>query len=747
MNLKDFLAVRDGENAEFYWALVIEKGWVQAGIWQIIEEKAEVISVSPPAAWETDDELIGAADTALSAAIQNFPEDVTEPSKTVFGVPSSWVSEGQIKKENLEEIRRVCAKLSLEPTGFVVLPEAIAHYYKSQEGSPLNGIVLGVGAEELELSVFKLGNLVGTSVVARSVSVADDVVEGLARFSSVENLPTRILLYDGKEGELEDIRQSLIDTSWEESEKVKFLHTPKVEIIDPDKKVLAVSLAGASEIGQVSSVTEAGSPEQEEETQEERPEETQNITEPDEEVSAQDLGFAIGEDVAQTQKPPEESLPPTPIASPIPISAEVGQETFVKKPIYQKLKLGGIFTRVKLALSSLTSKFKKSTPQGYAPTQPGKKTLGILGVILLSILVFGIVYWWFFPKATVTVFVSPQKLEEEVELSVDTTTTSSDFSQNVLAGKEVETEVSSDKTKDTTGTKRVGETAKGSVKIQNGTASVINVAAGTILLSTSDLRFTADKTASISAALSPANPGTATIEVTAVDIGDEYNLAKDETFKVGNFPKAIVDGVSLANFSGGSSREISAVSEEDQANLEADLSEELTQNAEETLSDEAGADDYFIPGATSAEITSRSFNHKVGDEAGNLKLSLGLLVTGSTVNKNDLFEYSKEILNDKIPSGYVLREEQLKTNVELVDSEDGVYRLKGVISANLLPEIDSDAIGKKIAGRKVNVAEDYLATIPGYSGAEIKFKSKLFASFGTLPRIPKNITIEVSSER
>ncbi|KKU47199.1 MAG: hypothetical protein UX67_C0046G0007, partial [Candidatus Woesebacteria bacterium GW2011_GWF2_46_8] len=36
MNLKDFLSSGGSKNGEFYWALVIEPGWIQAGIWQII---------------------------------------------------------------------------------------------------------------------------------------------------------------------------------------------------------------------------------------------------------------------------------------------------------------------------------------------------------------------------------------------------------------------------------------------------------------------------------------------------------------------------------------------------------------------------------------------------------------------------------------------------------------------------------------------------------------------------------------
>ena len=49
---------------ELYWSLVLEPGWVQAGIWYIGTDKAEVISIGPAASWETEEELLGAADAA-----------------------------------------------------------------------------------------------------------------------------------------------------------------------------------------------------------------------------------------------------------------------------------------------------------------------------------------------------------------------------------------------------------------------------------------------------------------------------------------------------------------------------------------------------------------------------------------------------------------------------------------------------------------------------------------------------------
>ena len=191
MALKDLLTTsKKSDASEYYWSVVIEPGWVQAGIWTIVEKEASVAALSPVAAWETEDDLIGAADTALSSAVQNLPEEAGEPSKTVFGVSSSWVSEGKIKDEYLEKIKTICTKLSLIPSGFVILPEAIAHYMKVQEGTPLNAVVVGLGRENIELVVFKLGNLLGTTEVARSVSIADDVSEGLVRFGKEDSFPS-----------------------------------------------------------------------------------------------------------------------------------------------------------------------------------------------------------------------------------------------------------------------------------------------------------------------------------------------------------------------------------------------------------------------------------------------------------------------------------------------------------------------------------------------------------------------------
>ena len=731
MDFKSLLSGAKSPSGEYYWALVIEPGWVQAGIWEIEAEKAKVASISPAAAWETDEEIVGAADTALSAAIQTLPEDIGEPSKTVFGVPSSWVGEGTIKAEYLQKIKGICAELSLEPTGFVVLPEAIAHLVKSEEGAPLNAVVIGMGGENIEISVFKLGNLVGNSVVARSVSIADDVAEGLTRFAGSEPLPSRLLLYDGKEGELEEVRQSLLKVSWEEHEKVKFLHTPKIEIVAPDRKVLATALAGASEIANVSSVEEIKKDYPQEDKIDKH--EVENITPPQEELATEDLGFVVGEDVAKQVQPPPtverpSALPPTQMAATAstPVLKGVGETV-------NKLK-------GKVA-SFFTSKERVGGPH------PAQRVLLLGGGVLAFILVLGFILWWSLTKATVTIYVSSKGIDENTQVTLDTGETSVDLEEAILPADVVTTNVSGDKTKSTTGTKTVGERAKGTVTIRNGNESIINLPAGTVLSGASDLKFNTNSSASISAALSPSQPGTANVDVTAADIGSEYNLGKDETFKVANYPKAEVDALVVSDFSGGSSREISAVSEEDQQALQDDLTNELLEKAKEELSSQIGEDKIFIEESILSSETSVTFSNKVGDEASTLKLSMEIEVTGVVVDKKTFYDFAREVLKEAVPSGFVLRDEQLDARFDLTDEDEGVYEMEAIVTANLLPELKTEDIQKNIAGRNTTVADRYLNSIPGFSRATIDINPPIFKLFKILPKIARNIQIEILGER
>lgn len=739
MNLKDFLANRD-KPPELYWSLVLESGWVQAGVWYIGAKSAEIISTSPPTPWEVESELIGATDAALSSAIQKLPEEYKEPSKTVFGVPSAWVKEGEIVPEKLSVIKTLCTELSLSPVGFVVLPEAIAHLCKSEEGTPVNAIIIGLGKNDLEISVFKLGSLAGSTTVSRSVSLIDDVTEGLSRFEGASPLPSRFILFNGKGAELDEAKETLTAEPWEDS-KIKFLHTPKVEILVSERKVFATSLAGANEIADVSQINSKV-----EELDVQSPpvvEAHNNVATPTEEINPSELGFSVGEDVSLKQ-----TIQPSPQPEEVEIKAPLPhQEMQHPKPLIKiptvGIDMGNYMQKTKQIFTGFSNKF-------HLPHQdhnmPRKKTPTFVGIFLLLLFIIGMACWWFLPKADITIYVTPKNFQENLTVALSKSG-ASDPEQGILPAQILEETITGEKTVGVTGSKTVGDRAKGEVQIQNGTAFPINLSVGSILTSSGNLKFTMDKAASISAALSPTSPGVAVVPVTADAIGAEFNLAKGEVFKVGNYPKAEVDGTSTGDFGGGSSRLISAVSAEDLNTIESQLMEELKGSALDKLEDKATENQYFVNNLVSLDIASQDFNHKLGDEADNLKLELALDAKGVAVDKTKLLEYTKAILGPKVPQGFVLRDSQITFEFTFEKEEDDKLVYKLATKANFLPQTDLESIKKQIAGKTPNAAETYLALVPGFTRAGVTLKPKLPGPLGLIPWVKKNITVEIVAER
>lgn len=758
---------------DYFWSLTIEPGWTQAAIWTIADQTTTVLAMGPATRWETDAELIGAVDASLSSCVASLPDESIEPSKTVFGVPPSWVSEGQIKREHLDKMREICSKLSLEPTGFVVLSEAIAHFVKSEEGTPLNGVVIGVGETFLDISVFRLGNLMGIVNVGRSVSVIDDVVEGLARFGHQgDALPSRFLLYNGKSAELEEARQALVQADWtgELKDKLTFLHTPSVEIVDPQEKVVAVSLAGASEMGEVKKVLferrgeEKSEPDTEEQESEEftRAQDAQGLVQ---HMTPQDVGFALDHDVAEDvhaesdEREPDESDDNIRGTSDMaPLHRTIPKRGFSFAPILSKMKYN-LKKATGFISSSPVASVHRHHPTPHLPTQaihhagrrnPFEKVPFTLGVGVFAILaIVGFALWWFIPKAQVTIYVSPRQLEETQQITVDPGVSSIDISNRVIPGTLKEITVTGDKTASTTGSKVVGEKAKGKVQIRNGTAVSIKVNSGTTLFGPNDLKFVTDSSASVSAALSPSTPGTETVDVTAEKIGSDYNLAKGETFKVGNYPKSEVDGVVDGDLSGGSSREITAVSADDLKNLESELTDELIDQGRSQIAGELGVDEIFVAESIKSEVVSKTYSNKVGDEAANIRLSLELKLTGLVISRVDANELAKLVLSGEVPSGFTLRDDQITSQFSAKGESSGnVWQFDTTFGANLLPEVKPDEVARKISGKYPIVAQEYLSTIPGFVRAQIRLSPGFLpAKLAVLPRVVGNIDIEIAAEQ
>lgn len=748
MSIKDILPKKDKKKkVEYYWALVIEPNWVQAGVWKIDAGAAHILASSTPNAWSSDSDLVSASDAALSSAVKKLDEMEDEPSKTVFGVVSSWVEDGEIKGRHLEEIKKICEKLDLQPVGFVVIPEAVAHFIKSQEGSPLNALVLGVFEGEIEITIFRLGEILSQEVVSRSVSIVDDLSEGLARLKITE-MPSRFIIYDGKEGELEKIRQSLLGTNWENLSGIEIFHAPMIEILTFEQKISAVSLAGASELSEVEKIIPITSDNRKKTDyvlDEEEPEavDKENIVEPEEEISPEDFGFVLGEDITKKELDKEAytvvNEQNAKAQSTDILDEKVRKEEKEEQIIENKQEVKSHKEKFFIfkGLNILVNIFKKIF---------GRKILAF-GILAFLVLLGGLfALWWYYPKASVTIYLSSKKLEEDFTIFVTSDISEPDFSESVLPGELVTKTVGGERTASATGIKVVGDKASGEVILYR-VGSKVTLSSGTVLSGPNGLDYTLDDTVNIASG-SAGSPGETNAKVTALDLGAEYNLASGTTFTVEGYSTSDVEAKNQESFSGGSSREISAISEDDRSDLQEKLLSELVQKAIDEIKEETDSNKLMIEDSVEEDLVDVKYSHEVGEEASTLKLEMSIDVGVLVINKENIAGFTKELLEDKVPEGFVLRSEQIKSDFDYQGQEDGKYVLGVAVDANLLPAIEPEEIKNKIIGKYTFLAEEYFKEdIPGFVRAEIILDPGLPGRLGTLPHVSDNIEVAIASER
>jgi len=583
----------------------------------------------------------------------------------------------------------------------------------------------------------------------------------------------RILLYDGRESELEETRQLLLKVNWEDFKDLKFLHTPKIEIINARQKVFAVSLAGASEMASVTSVEVLKKPEEDSKDLNANPRPETDFVSEDGSATPEELGFFLEKDIAEE---PESSQKENNLK-------DRDKDSYGNDPGIERTQIDEIHRNVEPVddgkVGRMTEKSDEgvdkevSTPQVKKPSfftnflnlkgrnmkfgLPKRTTFHGLGfgfnkplvvvtVTLLLLLLLGFASWWFYPKAVVTIYVAPQHLEDKFDMSVDTEKDTSDFSEKILSGEVLQAKVEGEKTKDTTGTKTVGEKAKGELTLYR-VGTEMSLPAGTLLYGPENLKFTLDKEVTVASG-SAGLVGEVKTSVVAENIGAGYNLASGTTFRVGNFTTTDLEAKNETAFSGGTSREITAVSSEDLTSLEEDLREELAEEARKELIAKISEEVFLIEESYFATASSRTFNHKVGDEADTLKLSLGLTADIVSIPKNDIVELAKEILKVKIPEGFVLRGEQIDFEFKIKNTDKSVYDFEVRVVANLLPEIDTEVVVDKIKGKYPDLAEEYLnKEVPGFVRADIRIRPRLPERLKTLPHVTKNIEVEIAAER
>lgn len=698
-NLTAFLGKKE-EKLEYFFAVNINGEKITAALWAIEGENLKILDIASEN-YSAQDEIITVVDKLLDTVL-GLKE--IEPQKILFGVPDSWILDDNLKDEYLKILRKLVKELELTPMAYVASSHALVHFLEKQEGVPITAILVGFEKLHLTVTVVRAGKIDGVKVVKRGENAGADIEKVLLAFTDVETLPSKMLIYGAPAPEL---KSQLLAFSW--MSKLSFLHFPKIDILGDDLEIKSVCVAGGSEINSNVLYTDHPMKKQKEKVNilEDSAESEDQIKpekpiEPEESENADvDFGFVVGD-----------------------IEGQKKEETELVVPEEHTLEV--------------------APPSDLPKEEPDKKLSSLVvltGVIAAVFLSIGA--YIFLPKAEIKIFVEPKVLEKDAQVIADPNQKEINEESKIIPGQIVDIEVSGTAKDTASGKKQIGDPAKGTVVIRNKTDGSITLSKGTTFTGNNQ-KFTLD--ISVTIASRSAEDGTwgkANGAVTAASIGADGNISSGTDMTVVGQSTDKIIAKSEGNFSGGTSKDVTVVSSEDQQRLLAKLSSELRSQAQQKLQ-EKYPNKKILQEALSENIIKKSYNKNINDQAGEFSLNMTVKFKGTAFDDTDLKTIVSKLVTTQVPDGFQLDLSQTETQADVSKLEkDGKLIFLAKFRAKLIPKIDTDKIRSQIKFKTPNEAENLLKGMDNILGAEINITPKLPKILERLPAFGKNIKIGV----
>lgn len=723
-----FFGFKKDTPTSYFFALNIGESQVSAVLWSICADALDILGQSTLPYISTDD-LVDKAHRVLDSALGALE---VEPTKILFGVPDSYLLDDNLKEPYLKLLRRMVKVYDLEPMAYVSTTHAIAHLLQKQEGVPPTTILVGVG-HSIVVTVVKAGKIVGSQGVKRSDSLFDDIEQTLTRFSEVEVLPSKLLLYAtsaDKEETLERLKDELTSCPW--MQKLPFLHFPKIDVLRGSVEVQAIVVAGAVEVSPdvnfnihvpLQAAAYKGSPEHED-------------------VSQEDSGFVSGDIRSSEALVPKPDLMRGEPASPELQRGEPDTESLLKDSSFTNKSL---FLKARDTFLTSARVIKRSTFK-----RPSPILIAIIGAILLLISSYLMLV-----KAEISVFVEPRILERTTQVVSDPASQIVDESNKVIPGTIVETTVTGSTKGPSSGKKQIGEASRGKVVIYNLTSSKVSLPAQTTLTAKNSLKFTLDSPVQIASQSSSTGADLTTVikpgktdqavGISAATIGPEGNLPAGSELTVVGYPNAQVIARVDEALSGGTSKDVTVVTAEDQKKLQAQLLSELRKKAQEELQVKLTDSKKIIPEALTAQDPKYSFNKKINDTASEFSLTATIHFKGTAYSDSDLKVIVAKLVETNVPEGFELNLADTQTQADVAKVEkEGKLIFLAKFRANLLPKLNTSELKNRIRGKSVPEAISQFKGMEGVLGAEVKLTPNVPAKIARLPLLQRNINIIIT---
>lgn len=728
-------------------AMLLTDTTVQSLLLKITMEDTKILHKSPVLTYADAETVIIRADETL----QELGKESENVNEVIFVVDPSWLKAGDVIASKKPLIQKITTDLALRPVGFLVQSEVLIQNSLAHNAH-FSAVVLLLTSSQIAMTVVTQGKINPTQFVGRSQDVTADLQEAFARYLHEKNqahLPGKLICtsFSLTEEELVDCQQKLLDTSW--GEKAPFVQTPTIDVIKPE---LALSIVGQQAGNAIMGLHNA-----EVKTMAPAAEKSHQV-----ETEAAEMGFTTVDHknvapVADEERAVEVAKDFLPTSFGIPIKqskADPAVETAVDDEV--ELAVETPETAPKHKKKGFLAGLFAGKPSASGKKKHNPKLFIILGFVLglLALLVGG--YFWILSATTVTAQITPvvKTVASDVSLTLDPDLDEAD-PENLRIPAQVVTKTLKTQTSGTTsGIKIVGDKAKGEVVIYNKTTSEKNFASGTVL-EFGDLQFVTDKEVTVPAATveQSGNKETKTfgetkVAATANVIGVESNIGKDTELSVASFDKSTYAAKADTEFTGGSSREIRVVSQEDRDLLLSEAKKNLLKDAEEAFKAESGDGTFILP-TEEVTITKATFSDELEAAAEELVLDAEGTVSAVSYQAEDLVPLAEAVLGEKVPPAYQLSSEApeiLSAPAKNSDPEKAVV-LQANLSAKAVPQLEPQTMSLELAGKPLTEATAILTDTGVVEASTFTFNPSFAQGFvKNLPKDKNKITVTWAAE-
>lgn len=677
---------------------------------------------------------------------------------------------GSLKMDIMEYLKTIIKENKLKPLGYIEVDEVLGKAYSDLENSPLNAVIVEIDSPAVSAFVYQGGQ----KTFAQSVAKTDDIVSDLEKiFKEAPKglmLPPRVIMYDSSD--LESETHSILTHKW--SDKM-FVQLPRVEVVREHEFKHAIVIGVKQELfgesgggfmmppvqktdeelmPESDDTTKTEITENEKETKEADPsieehdeEDNKDDVEDESSTDADNMGFVIGEDVAES-----------PTSEPAVQKTSHDDAEFIRnensfEPNYNQSynEIENDYSSSSDSMSSdarvplITQLINMIKTPSFSGGMGGdsKKRLVAMGLIVASlILIIGAGYatLFYFHKAELIILYDSENLEEEVTVSDELTF--EEFTETFTVNASIPT----------TGEDDVGEKATGKVTLYNADESEKTFEKGTKLENNDGLVFILDSSVTVDGATSEitedgdilTSTSKAEVSITAEEIGPKYNIKDDTKLTVDGFSDKTYFARTEGALSGGTAKTVQTASRDDFDTVDAQIDDAIDEESKTKLA-EVVKKGNIIEDLTTIEKTKETYSAEIAEETDTLDAEVTADVLFYSFDEDKLKSLLMKEFESEISENYELKSENISYKIVDAERDEDSEEITIKVEAEATPvlKLDNANVISDVKGTSLNAIRSILQNKYNAKGYEAKVESPLPFLKTRLPYFDKNITIQL----